>query len=329
MVHHRIFVSTLGLPVSSRADFAWDISNYSTLKDFSGKTVHFALEWLTPIAASEINNDYAFDANHPWGLILELTNIPQFNTYTSWSRNTSSVLAVLPGYVGTGYYGVQQDTPYLQTTALGGLTRGDDLARKGELEFRLRSTGDLLDPAVRTFQPTSIKDYSFSVVFWTVDPERPLVPYDHFHLWVSTADRRSGTPDDAIIPVDMTTFSMHEGAWNLAVSYISPVYHNVLPADVKQGMILDSPTFQSAFSNRNAIAYLNRTHVAGEEKYYGRRLSVHPVNSDTVGVPLRNAVDSLGEIRLRLVDPITYERADNGNQVKDYVACLTIYRLTQ
>ena len=149
-----------------------------------------------------------------------------------------------------------------------------------------------------------MRDWSTSLVFGTVDPERPLTPYDYFHIWLSRSDRSSGTVANCTTPVDLTTLSMHskrDGAWNAAASFISPIFHNVNTlANLASGLALMCDDFRSSRSNQPVLCFLNRRHVLGEERYYGRRLSIHPVNSDTIGVPLRDSIDNLASLRLRL-----------------------------
>jgi hypothetical protein len=175
-----------------------------------------------------------------------------------------------------------------------------------------------------------MRDWSASLVFWSVEPERPLTPYDHFHIWLSTENRSSETVADCTIPVDLTTFSMHskqDGAWNAAVSFISPIFHNVTVANLASGLALMCDDFRTSRSNQPVLCFLNRTHKLGEERYYGRRLSIKPVNSDTIGVPLRDSIDNLASLRLRLVDPLTMESPTNSDELTNYVVCISVYRL--
>ncbi len=75
------------------------------------------------------------------------------------------------------------------------------------------------------------------------------------------------------------------------------------------------------------LCFLNRTHVLGEERYHGRRMSVKPVNSDTLGVPLRDSIDNRSSLRLRLVDAITMEPPTSSDELADYVVYISVYRL--
>ena len=328
-MHHRIFISSEDSDDSS--DFSYPIGDYTTLNDFSGKAVYIGLEWISTIAASDFQADYAFDIQHPNALMLVLKNVPVHNQAVSWNTpNPGSILALLPGYVGTGFYGVCNDSPYLQSSALPLVSHGDDLRSRAALEFGFLASGTLDDGTVKTFKPVQMLEWAGSIVLWTVEPERPLTPYDHFHIWLNTADRISGTVDACTIPVDLTTFSMHsreDGAWHAAVSYISPIFHNVEVNSVLEGLVLTCDDFRTSRANQPVLTFLNRTHVPGEERYYGRRLSVKPVNSDTLGLPIREPIDNLASLRLRLLDVVDQGVPANAEELADFTVCISIYRI--
>jgi hypothetical protein len=98
-MHNRLFLSSEDVPASS---LSYSIADYTSLNDFDGKAIYIGLEWLTPIAASDVNTDFKFDLDHPSRLMLALTNITSHNQAPSWNV-TGSILALLPGYAGTGY----------------------------------------------------------------------------------------------------------------------------------------------------------------------------------------------------------------------------------
>ena len=56
-------------------------------------------------------------------------------------------------------------------------------------------------------------------------------------------------------------------------------------------------------------------------------MSIKPVYSDTIGVPLRDSIDNLASLRLRLVDPLTMEPPTNSNELTNYVVCISNYKL--
>jgi hypothetical protein len=82
------------------------------------------------------------------------------------------MLSVLPGYVGTGFYGVSADVPYFRKKTMGCLVQGDNLNQADSLEFRIMRNGDMTptpDPDVRPcllVGPAVYgSDFSFSLVF--------------------------------------------------------------------------------------------------------------------------------------------------------------------
>jgi hypothetical protein len=85
--------------------------------------------------------------------------------------------------------------------------------------------------------------------------------------------------------------------------------------------------FRTFRSNQPVLCFFNRTDVLGEERNYGRRMSVKPVNSDTIVVPPRDSIDNLASLRLRLVDPLTMEPPTNSDELADYVEYISVYKL--
>ena len=55
------------------------IADYTSLNDFIGNPIYISLEWLTPIAASDVNVDFKFDLDHPNDLMRVLKNIISHN----------------------------------------------------------------------------------------------------------------------------------------------------------------------------------------------------------------------------------------------------------
>jgi hypothetical protein len=161
-MHHHIVTSSENVPASSLSQ---SIANYTSLNDFARKAIYIGLEWLTLIAASDVNVDFKFDLDHPNGLMLVLTNITSHHDHTtSWS-GSGSILALLLGYVGTGYYGVCFNSPYLQTSVLPIVTHGNDLLHWNSLDFEYLSTGTLADGSVTKFKPALMRDWYASLVF--------------------------------------------------------------------------------------------------------------------------------------------------------------------
>jgi len=160
-MHHRLCISSENVAASS---LSYSISNYMSHNDFVGKAVYVALKWFTHIAASDVNTDFNLNLDHPNGLMLVLTNITSHNQATSWN-GTGSILALLPGYAGTGYYGISCDSPYLQMFALSILSHGDDFRSRSTLEFKFLSAGTIADGTVTSLKPALMRDWSATLVF--------------------------------------------------------------------------------------------------------------------------------------------------------------------
>ena len=135
-----------------------------------------------------MNVYFKFGIDHPNGFMLVLTNITSHNQVTSW-KGSGSILALLPGYAGTGYYGVCCDFPYLQTSVFPIISHNDDMRSRSTLDFEFLSTGTLADGIVSAITPALMRNRSASLVFWSVEPERLLPRHDHFHTWLSTENQ--------------------------------------------------------------------------------------------------------------------------------------------
>ena len=113
-------------------------------------------------------------------------------TWESWSVAPSSTSCVLPGYTGTGFYGLSADAPYLRKKAMGTVIQGDRLNQAGTLRFRVMQDGAEYDLAVRPClledSGAAGADFSFSHVFWQVSglsPEDPISPtYGVFKVYL-------------------------------------------------------------------------------------------------------------------------------------------------
>ena len=125
--------------------------------------------WTDPIRCSEVSLTFGKNAAHPSALFLTWRTLSQFNTWESWSGAPSSILCVLSGYVGTGFYDVSADLSYCGKKTMGCLVQGNRLNQVGSLEFRVMRDGDTNDPDVRPCLPVDPTvygaDFSFSLVF--------------------------------------------------------------------------------------------------------------------------------------------------------------------
>ncbi len=287
-------------------DFEWDLTGLSTARDLKGHTWMAAVEWADPIRYSEVSPTFAKDAAHPSALFLTCPSLSQYNTWESWDGSPSSIICVMPGYVGTGFYGVSADVPYVRKKAMGCLVQGDRLNQAGALTFRVLRDGDPNYPAVRPCLPVGTAvygaDFSFSLVFWQVSglsPETPLAPtYNFFKVFLRSADKSpGGSTADFNVPVRLSSGgSMMSGSWQVAAEPGCPLLHTGLGA--VRGLAVVSDTFRDAYSGSSVIAHLGRSFRVDEENYYGLRLSTKPLARDTIGQPLSRSIDNMNSIHL-------------------------------
>ena len=173
-VYRLLIDSSSRLPGGHAYDFEWDISGISTARDFKGHTWMTAVEWTGPSRYSKVSPTFAKNAAHPSALFLTCRTLSQYNTYKSWSGAPSSILCVLPGYAGFGYYGCSIDAPYARKKAMVCLVQGDRLNQAGFLEFRVMRDGDTNNPAVRTYIPIGSEAGGGDYIFGLLAGLRPL-----------------------------------------------------------------------------------------------------------------------------------------------------------
>ena len=53
-----------------------------------------------------------------------------------------------------------------------------------------------------------VSPFSFNLVFWTLEPEKPIEPYEFWHFWVHSGDHRSGTLDDFEVDTQLPNLAM-------------------------------------------------------------------------------------------------------------------------
>ena len=212
-VYRLLIDSSKRQPGGHEYDFEWDISGLATARDLKGHTWMAAVEWSDPVRYSEESPTFGKNSAHPSALFLTCRTLSQYNSWESWSGSPSSILCVLPGYVGTGFYGVSVDVPYWRKKTMACLVQGDRLNQAGSLEFRVMRDGDMTDPDVRPCLPVGPavygSDFSFSLVLWQVSglsPEKPLSPtYNFFKVFLRSADRCIGSMADFIVPVRISS----------------------------------------------------------------------------------------------------------------------------
>ena len=172
-MHYRLHVSASSTSFSQAVDV-------ETLTALADRTVHYGLEWATPVRPPTAQTTPA--------LMLESPSLRTTNTWCSWTWGPLAVLALLPRKDSLEY-GEATDSPYLQSSSLCGVFRGDELNRLAALDFRLLKADGVPFTA-------AVSQFSFSLVFWTLEPESPIEPYDFYHYWIHFGDRLSGTLDD-------------------------------------------------------------------------------------------------------------------------------------
>jgi hypothetical protein len=327
---YRIPVDSAGRQSGHQYDFVWDLSGFSSARDLKGKTWMAAVEWCDVIRYSEESPTFASNSLQPSALFLTCPALTQHNTWESWSGTPSSTICVLPGYAGTGFYGLSADAPYLRKKAMGAIVQGDRLNQAGSLRFRVMREGDDNDPAVRPCLPVGAgadgADFSFSLVFWQVSglkPEEPLsLTYDFFKVYLRSADRLTGTVADCLIPIRLSTGgSMLSGTWQIAAEPCGPVYH----AGVARGLVLVSDTFRDANSGGAPLAHFSKSYRLEEDDFYGIRLSTKPLARDQIGHPITRPPDNLGVVHLAVRD--ANGLAPLVGALSDWTVILYFYRI--
>jgi hypothetical protein len=287
-------------PGGNEYDSEWDISGLSTACDLKEHTWMGAVEWSDPFRYSEVFRTFGKNSAHLSALFLTCRTLSQYNTWESWSGAPSSILCVLPGYVGTGFYGVSADIPYCRKKTMGCLVQGDRLNQAGSLEFRVMRDGDVTDPDVRPCPPVGPavygSDFSFSHVFGQVSglsPEKPLSPtYNFFKVFLRSVDRSIGSTADFIVPVRLSFGgSMMGGSWQVAAEVCCPILHTGIV--FTRGLAVVSDTFHDAYSGRSVIAHLGRSFRVDEDNYFGLRLTTKPLARDNIGQPVTRPIDNI------------------------------------
>ena len=169
---YRIPVDSTARQSGHEFDFPWDLSGFSSARDMKDKTWVSSVEWCDVVWYSEEFPTFALNSLHPSALFLICSALTHHNTWESWSGTPSSTICVLPGYAGTGFYGLSADAPYLRKKTMGAVIQGDRLNQAGTLRFRAMREVDDNDPSARPClsvgPDASGADFSFSLVFWQV-----------------------------------------------------------------------------------------------------------------------------------------------------------------
>lgn len=75
------------------------------------------------------------------------------------------------------------------------------------------------------------------------------------------------------------------------------------------------------------LALLPRSHIIGEEQYFGYRRSIRGVISDTLGLQLRETIDSRSSLRFKLLDATTLGTPLNATGLTEFTFCLAVYKV--
>jgi len=326
----RILVSTadrLNSGGTTPLLFDYDIGGMISGRNFQGKTVGCAVEWCDPIRYSP-NADYTTpNANNGKGLLLELMNLTQANTWTTWGDNSSRALCYLQNWVESGYNGIQQTVPYVRRQTMGAVFNGD-VVNNGVLRFRV-SAFDGTD-VLPADTGNNVEDFSFSIVFWELEQTLGGEPtYPWYRAWFNTANRLSGTVQKAVLQVDLKTnaswsLGRNRGEkWMCAVDFASTLKHD--NATLSPGLSIRCQEFRRN-DNYNTVFYeMLRSYRTAEEKYYGNKLSIHPLCSDHIGFVMDESPDRLTTVTLEVVDSVTGTAPDTPANLEDYVISIVFW----
>jgi hypothetical protein len=130
------------------------------------------------------------------------------------------------------------------------------------------------------------------------------------------------------VPVDYRTFRTDRNddtKWQVAVSHCSLTYLN---GSQTSGLGITSKTFvDDPYQGLGVLGYLPGSQVQDYAlSYVGQKLTLKGVDTDTMGVPIRQPLDNVVEIYLHLRTAVRFsELADN--EATAYVLCLTFYQI--
>jgi hypothetical protein len=197
--------------------------------------VRVALEWCTPVSG------FQGIAPAPLSLLLCSPSVQQSNTWNSWApADHDAVLALLQSRGGDNVYGEMADSPYVHSSAGARLCDGSRLVR-GDMSFYLLQGPTVMRRSVQRWEPDVVTDFTFNLVFWVDEPERPLASHpSFFHVRLLS---RGGSDR---VPVDFRAFrtDREEGEgtrWQVAVSHCSLV--RLADAASSYGVAVTSTTF--------------------------------------------------------------------------------------
>lgn len=326
MMFRRVTVNTEDRLDGDRKQFRFGVDG-EVAKAFAGSQVHLAVEWIDTVRYSEVGSDYSVvSASHGPALLLECLNFSQGNTWQSWDSSPSRAMCLLQNYLQSGVYGICQDHAYARDKHMGIVVPGDALSAFGPLEFRMSMfTGSTVRPCTAA---ANMEAYSFGLVFWTVETPVPRgVSYPWYRAWLNTANRTSGTVQDAVVPFRLTTsrnaISDPLTKWMAVCDWHSPVKHDTANLSPGYKVVLSGLTMNQTYSD--AFLPLNRSYRTGEEAFQGLRLSIKPAASDHIGFRTVINPDAINEVRLKILDTTTGAAPTDSNLLEDYLLSIVVF----
>ena len=314
---HRLPVESSQRLSGHPFDFTVDVSRLSTNQDFIKNSHMVTVESCTPVFYSEFRSTFAADARHPSSLILA------WDRPVSYVVNQPNALCHLQQYETQGLYGMTADSSYVSKKTLGVILQGDTLNMAGRIRFRLLQETPLGFVPCQAPQTNVVygTNFAFMLVFWShPKPEHPL-SHDYYRVFLSVADRLSGTADDCLVPVSINTnnsMNTRDDTWMCVMETISLVKSST----VAPALLLSSDTFRTSSEyDGNVLAVLARTKV-DHKAVYGQKLSIKLTTSDTIGVPVSVTLDSLRAVHLAIktTDGLAPEA------LEPYTVCFVVYK---
>eukprot|EP00873_Tetraselmis_striata_P000206 jgi/Tetstr1/420470/TSEL_011583.t1 len=328
MAFRRVLVSTEDRLEGDRTRFSVPLDG-DVAHEFLGKQVRVAVEWCDAIRCSEVSGDYSvISPGHGPALLLECMSFSQTNTWCSYNGSASRTLCLLQNYLGSGLYGIQQDSGRVRRDTMGAICTGDVLDAHGPMEFRL----SMFDGA--TVRPVasgaSVEPYSFSLVFWAPDAE-PVpsgLAFPFYRALIASSDRTSGTAQEYVVPFRLTTssnaVSQSGGRWMAAVDAWSPLSHET--ASLSSGLKLAVSGLIKNHTYSDEFLHLGRSYRAGEAKWFGQRLSTKSLCGDHIGHEVATDPDAINELRVRVLDSATGQAPADPAALGEFVFSVVVWR---
>ena len=337
----RVEVNSANRLDGATYDFRFEIDAPS-FRHFRGKQVGCAVEYCHPIRFSPTETDYSVKvATNGKGVFLDLMTFPQSNSWQTWSDHsiatpahgeTNHTLCFLQTWVESGYHGRHQAPCYVRKDTMAALFTGDQITSTNILRFKLYYFDGTDVTAIDGGD--NIEDFTFSLLFWEYDETAGKAPtYPFYRAWLSTADKLSGTAQDCVVPFNLKTNTAWSSTrrdkqkWMVAVDWHSTVkYDN---ATLVPGLKLLIDSLRSPENYSTSFYPLMRSFWSEEDKYYGIRLSQHPLARDHLGWRLDEGPDLITQLRLQILDASTGAAPGMPSDVEDYIVSLVFWQVPE